>query len=741
MKAEFQGRAGYDITPDLAALVDPSMSGAGFGRTPSPTAVFYSFSDGSGNRIRSDFNKVRSDLYTENRLIPFQEWAHTYNMKLRLQQEDGPYTSIGDQLQTSAVLDRSEYESLTGGDQADTYRPMASALHMTGNTWYSTECCAVLSQSYVQTYQDAIIRMNHEYAGGVNRPVYHIRPYLATSTSTWPGLGFNANKVSFANAWNRSQPYWQDATKVNDYFARNHMVLTQGAAKMDVAVYQRNYSSPSAFAPPAADASSRHWQDTALQREGYTWDYLDESLFDLPNATVSGGRLARNGPAYQALIFDRYLQPSSNSARGSLSIAAARKFLAYAQAGLPVIFVGQPNGTASMPASQDAELDAILTQIRQQPTYSSVSSEAEVPAKLRSLGITPAAEPAAPSDLLSVRRTDVKTGTDYYWLYNQGVEAYPGNNAVFGQNPSNVYEEPAACRTTTANNPCMATGSALKTSVTLTGRGIPVALDTTSGEITPIAGYSRTGTKVTVPLSLDRDASTVIALTQSPGRFGIENLTTHAVNTTATGVGRLGRELYVQANQPGRYSTTLSNGRTVRTTVRDVVAVKDLTGSSWQIDAEDWQPAQPYGTTGAAGAETAKVPVSVRVDSLKAWPDIPELANASGVGTYTTTFELPRGWSSRTEGGVLDLGQVSDTFTVWVNGRQVAIDQVSAEANVSRFLKAGTNTLVVRVATTLNNRLFALDTSVKGRDVIQENGLVGPVTLAPYHQVKIWTGR
>ena len=64
-------------------------------------------------------------------------------MKLRLQQEDGPATSIGDQLQTSAVLDRSEYESLTGSDQTDLYRPMGSANHMTGNTWYSTECCAV----------------------------------------------------------------------------------------------------------------------------------------------------------------------------------------------------------------------------------------------------------------------------------------------------------------------------------------------------------------------------------------------------------------------------------------------------------------------------------------------------------------------------------------------------------------------------------------------------------------------
>ena len=66
-------------------------------------------------------------------------------MKLRLQQEDGPATSIGDELQTSRVLDRSEYESLTGSDQTDLYRPMASANHMTGNTWYSAPSAAPTS--------------------------------------------------------------------------------------------------------------------------------------------------------------------------------------------------------------------------------------------------------------------------------------------------------------------------------------------------------------------------------------------------------------------------------------------------------------------------------------------------------------------------------------------------------------------------------------------------------------------
>ena len=45
----------------------------------------------------------------------------------------------------------------------------------------------------------------------------------------------------------------------------------------------------------------------------------------------------------------------------------------------------------------------------------------------------------------------------------------------------------------------------------------------------------------------------------------------------------------------------------------------------------------------------------------------------------------------------------------------------------------------MRVATTLNNRLFALDTAVRNRGVTQNYGLVGPVTLTPYRQAVVWS--
>ena len=56
--------------------------------------------------------------------------------------------------------------------------------------------------------------------------------------------------------------------------------------------------------------------------------------------------------------------------------------------------------------------------------------------------------------------------------------------------------------------------------------------------------------------------------------------------------------------------------------------------------------------------------MNLTLAGLKAWPDIPQLANASGVGTYTTTVTLP----STTPSAILSLGQVTDTVKLTVNG-------------------------------------------------------------------------
>jgi len=329
----------------------------------------------------------------------------------------------------------------------------------------------------------------------------------------------------------------------------------------------------------------------------------------------------------------------------------------------------------------------------------------------------PSAQPAMPGPLLSVRRHDEASGTDYYFLYDEGVVSPKGE-------PANLFTP--------------ATGEPLHTEISLEGRGEPYLLDAWAGTITPIAKYYTRGNRTIVELNLVRDDATVIALSEHGHLLGIPEHRIHILDTTADGASQEGDVLYVRAMHSGAYTTTLSNGRSVQSIARDVTGPLDLSGQEWKVSAEDWQPAKPYATTtGVAATETLKRALHMDLHGLKPWSDIPELQHASGIAEYTTSFDLPLQWSEA-DGAMLSLGSVSDSFELSVNGRKVPIDQLSAQADIGTELKAGTNTIVVRVATTLNNRLASIDEDVRARGLIQPYGLMGPVILRPYRQMQVF---
>jgi hypothetical protein len=742
MPEEFQTRKGYSVIPSLAAFF----------------ADNFSFSDGTAPRVRNDLYAIRTDLWTNNQIKPLRDFLLSqFNWKFRLQPE-----TVGgiwpEQMEVAAALDRPEHESLCGEDEVDIYRPIASVNHMTGNTWYSTECCAVRTMNYTQTFKDVVIRMNKAFAGGMTKASFHVYPYrdapsasemypaqggggggggdgYRTSASTWPGFDTFA-PTAWANVWGPREPFWADALFYIDYFARNQQVLTQGDARTDVAVYMHAYLYPR----PGTGNFIRYWRDLKMERAGYTHDYLDPMLLDLPNATVTGRRLAVNGPAYKALIVDADLQPATDPVKTSMPLAVAQKILGYAQAGLPVIVIGAPpNQTEGNTPGDDARLQAVITRLLAEKTVRRAATEAEAPAVLKSLGVRPSAEPNSPSPMLSIHRRDAATRSNYYFLYNQGFVKTPGSPG----SSSEIFEAPTSCRsplpiTSHTYNPCIGTGEAIDRMVTLEGVGQPYLLDAWTGKITPIANYTSDGKSVTVRAKLARDESMLIALSEDANRFGVRPPAVHVTKTSAGDVVLTeGNAVAIRASKAGTYTTTLSDGRSVISTIGNVPAPIDLTNAVWHLAAEDWQPVNPYATTfGLAATETRKAPVELDLKGLKAWPEIPELEHASGMGAYTTTVDLPAGWTSA-NGATLSLGEVFDTFTLTVNGKEVPVAQIAAEADIGPYLKAGRNTIAVRVATTYNNRLSVLDQGVASRELVEEYGLVGPVVLTPYGQAAV----
>ena len=695
---EFRSRRNYPLIPNLPALFQE----------------IFSFSDGSAPRVRNDLYAVRGDLWLATQLAPLRAWVRKYNTVLRVQVEGeaSMTTPITDMVLATAAVDRPEHENLFVGDEVDNYLPMASANHMTGNPWYSTECCAALGQANAETFQDAVIRMHRSFVGGITKLVYHVYPYRDGATWKWPGY-HNFGAAGFSNGWGPRNPFWVDARAYNDYFGRNQQALTQGDAKTDVAVYMQNY-----LYPPSQGFKYRAWGDPKLWEAGYTRDYLNPTMLELPNATVTGNRLAANGPAYKALILDSEQGPPTDPVKTSMPVEVAKKILGYARAGLRVIVVGTPpDRTPGNTPEADAALRGVIAELLRERSVAQVAHEADVPGKLRALGIRPAADPATPSTVLSIRRRDAATKTDYYFFYNQGI-ASPADE------PRTLFEP--------------ATGEPVEREFSLEGHGQPYLLDAWSGKITPILNYTASGDRVTLRLKLSRDDGALIALSEQPNRFGMAAPAVHVSKTSAEDAGFEQGAVSVRASTAGTYTTTLSDGRSVRSVIAVVPAAIDLTRAKWHLSAEDWQPVNPFATTfGPAAAQTRKERVEVELDGLKAWPQIPALQNASGIGTYTTTFELPSTWNGA-NGAVLSLGEVFDTFTVTVNGQAVALDQIGAEGEIGPYLKAGKNTLEVRVATTLNNRLAQIDDEVKARGLIQPYGLVGPARLTPYGKATVW---
>ncbi|MFN7929000.1 MAG: glycosyl hydrolase [Blastocatellia bacterium] len=567
MAEEFQRRRNYSLIPNLPALFREQ----------------FDFNDGSAPRVRADFYAVRGDIWIEKQIVPLRQWVRKYNNVLRVQVEGEANLTIPqtDMVLAAATVDRPEHESLFVGDEIDNYLPMASANHMTGNPWYSTECCPAFGKSYAQTFQDAVIRMHRSFAGGITKLVYHVYSYRDGATWKWPGY-HNFGQAGFSNAWGPRNPFWLDARSYNDYFARIQQALTQGDAKTDVAVYMQNY-----LYPPSQVNKVRHWGDTKLQEAGYTRDYLNPTMLNLPTATVTNKRLAANGPAYKALILDSEQGPPTDPIKTAMPVEVARKILGYARAGLPVIVVGAPpSHTPGNTPAADAILKSVINELLAERSVARVAHEADVPDKLSALGLRPAAEPAQPSALLSVRRHDAATKTDYYFFYNQGIVS-PTDE------PATLFEP--------------ATGQPVEREVSLEGRGRPYLLDAWSGKVTPLVQYTANGERVTVRLRLARDNGILLALSEDANRFGAAPPGVFVTKTTADEATVNGEAVMIRAAQAGTYNTTLSNGRSVRSVVGSVPAAIDLTKANWHLAVEDWQPANPYATTvGAAAAENAQ---------------------------------------------------------------------------------------------------------------------------------------
>ncbi|MEU4162942.1 glycosyl hydrolase [Actinoplanes sp. NPDC026670] len=696
----FEKLRGYDPT-----LLLPALAGAGLQGTGTPAFELV----GVGPQVREDYRRTLSDLYTTEYVAAMQRWALSHGLQFRVQSYGTPIAS-GD---AAAAAGIAEGESLNFGSPnpvgaEQDYRVLAGGAHAAGKNIISTECCAAFFGNYRSSVagpniggqygqggdgtqvggkysQGLLDSINKAYAGGVNQLVWHGYPYrdapagvgAAGRDGSWPGYHpwdiFGVLNVN--DEFGPRQANWADYAAINASLARTQLVLRQGRSVSDLAVYYEDLGL--AGNSVGAQQPTQHLlgTDSATSSAGYTYEYLTPGIL---------GDMSVHEFGYRALVLNN---------QTTISVADIRGLLALAKKGLRIFVIGAAPSTTTGADPDRARLPRAVAELLAQRTVTQVAQESSLPAALAAAGIRPAVTPKEPTAALGLVRRATHNAT-YDYVYNRSA-----NTVV--------------------------------TELTLTGSGTPYLLDTWTGKITAVGGYTSTRTGVTVRVHIPAYDKVILALAPPSARLGAAPAV-HALTSTGEIIAAGAGPVTVRADRDGRYTTKLSDGTTRDTDVSDLTPSQALT--SWNLRAQTWTPGENQYTT--VKTDQPSVALTAGADGrLPSWREITgavDLSRSSGIGTYTATVELPATWRS-SDGAYLALGDVLDTVTVTVNGMPVVVNQSDrGRIDLGRRLRPGTNTIAVRVATTMFNAVRTTGDSNYQTPDWQRAGLLGPVVLTPY---------
>jgi hypothetical protein len=252
---EFRRRRGYDLKPQLPALV------ADLGpQTPA---------------VRHDWGRTLTELLDERFLKPLGAWAEARGTRLRLQGYGIPPATVASN--SHAHLPEGEghqWKRLT------TARWAASASHVFGRQVTSSETWTWLhSPSFRATPLDLKMEADRHFLQGINQLIGHGWPYTPEGAD-YPGWRFYA-----AGAFNEKNPWWIAMPDVSRYLQRVSFLLRQGEPRNDVALYLPNSDAWAGFVPGRV-----HYLNEALSERlgpdviasvleaGFNFDFFDDDV-------------------------------------------------------------------------------------------------------------------------------------------------------------------------------------------------------------------------------------------------------------------------------------------------------------------------------------------------------------------------------------------------------------------------------------------------------------------------------
>jgi len=687
LPSQFAHRRGYSIIAYLPVLytpressfnpMDPSWGG------PLPARPF-DFDGDTGTRVRYDYQRTLTDLYSDRYLRALTDWAHSRGLKSRVQVAYN-YFAL-DTLRSARSVDIAENESFDPGwakpfdptlppygserwrHVIDSYRLTGSGAHLAGAARATIEFGDDFA-IYRKQPIDYAQQLNESLAGGITMGL--LTDFNSADTS-WPAPSGGA-AFGLGDAWTSGWPQWRDWPALSRYLSRSTEVLESGQARVDVTIYHdRGLSTVHDSAPLFAS--------DALEGAGYTYDFIDPVALSEPGAAATAGMLYGHSVGYRAVILDRQV---------SIPAEAAHAILSMAEHGLAVVVIGSPPRASTGfkdRALGDRKVEQAMKMLMGLKTVAQVNSQSEVPAALQRLGCMPAASFGDRSPLLSVHRQAAQH--DLWWIFNP------------------------------TDKPVATTGS-------FAASGAPYVLNLWEGSGEPVAQWSSDGHRTLVPLIVMPHATTVLSFHSEPSPR-------HVVASNAEQIISRSPYMLIFDSRGGARRITMSDGADRTIDLDRLPRPLDL--SRWQLRVDEILP-------------DGHRKHDLTLDKLADWRTVPELTDAVGQGVYSSVIHLEPQWFGTDREAILSVGNVAGAMQLSVNEHRVTEQTTGFGAwPIAQWLQPGDNTIQIRLDTTLLNRMVALRAAGEPRYqtgptplAAAPSGLIGPVTLTSAARLPLTT--
>ncbi len=422
---KFASALGYDITAMLPFLFleGGESEYANLFVIPSPR---YRATDPRGLRAREDYEAFRGTLFAEELIIPLRTWLQDRGIELRLQAHGG----YADVLDAYGMADVPESEGLYGGGSYDFLRLAASAGHVNGKRFVSSETFPSLGARQL-TEDEARLLMGRAFSAGINRLMYHghAYPYVHQDGQRWypfhplEDSAFSTAPLDLTFDIHPGAEIWAALPSLNRMAARLSYAMSRGAASSEVAWLYPDWEARNFVNSGVEPGAFESEISRALRRAGFSYVRLSRST--LAASTSDQGELRAGEASFNALLVENV---------EAIDPDVLQAVLDAADAGVAVIWMGdlpeRADGLVDAD-SRDAMVAALLDRL--QSDIRIVASADEIPAAIAEAGVLPSLSPLSSDGLrMSVAHRRV-AGGDLYFLFNESYQEQTDQFRIEGE--------------------------------------------------------------------------------------------------------------------------------------------------------------------------------------------------------------------------------------------------------------------------------------------------------------------